>query len=150
MLKYDAGRWLQIHTCLSYEYSMMLCINTLACLYCSPAAGTRITAWLEYGYDYYIKLRSEREMKVGAGNFVTRGILLLIFVTNRILPESILSPTIPSISPVILMRLSLSVFPTASFKTIYFVIFTSLTNFYLWQFDKFYFLFDVFYFRYNM
>ena len=28
-------------------------------------------------------------MKVGAGNFVTRGILLLIFVTNRILPESI-------------------------------------------------------------
>ncbi len=27
MLKYDAGRWLQIHTCLSYEYSMMLCIN---------------------------------------------------------------------------------------------------------------------------
>ena len=70
-------------------------------------------------------------MKVGAGNFVTRGILLLIFVTNRILPESILSTTIPSISPVILMRLSLSVFLTASFKTIYFVIFTSLTNFYL-------------------
>lgn len=30
MLKYDAGRWLQIHTCLSYEYSMMLCINTPA------------------------------------------------------------------------------------------------------------------------
>ncbi len=29
----------------------------------------------EYGYDYYIKLQSEREMKVGAGNFVTRGIL---------------------------------------------------------------------------
>ncbi len=29
MLKYDAGLWLQIHTCLSlsYEYSMMLCIN---------------------------------------------------------------------------------------------------------------------------
>ena len=70
-------------------------------------------------------------MKVGAGNFVTRGILLLIFVTNRILSESILSPTIPSISPVILMRLSLSVFLTASFETIYFVIFTSLTNFYL-------------------
>ena len=70
-------------------------------------------------------------MKVGVGNFVTRGILLLIFVTNRILLESILSPTIPSISPVILMRLSLSVFLTASFKTIYFVIFTSLTNFYL-------------------
>jgi hypothetical protein len=47
----------------------------------------------EYGYDYSIKLRSEREMKVGAGNFVTRGILLLIFVTNRILLVSILSPT---------------------------------------------------------
>jgi hypothetical protein len=46
-------------------------------------------------------LRSEREMKVGAGNFVTRGILLLIFVTNRILLESILSPTISSISHVI-------------------------------------------------
>jgi hypothetical protein len=25
--KYDAGLILQIHTCLSYEYSMMLCIN---------------------------------------------------------------------------------------------------------------------------
>jgi hypothetical protein len=40
-------------------------------------------------------------MKVGAGNFVTRGILLLIFVTNRILFASILSPTISSISLVI-------------------------------------------------
>jgi hypothetical protein len=67
-------------------------------------------------------------MKVGAGTFVTRGIPLLIFVTNGILLESVLPPTIPSISPVILMRLSLSVFLTASFKTIYFVIFTSLTN----------------------
>ncbi len=37
-------------------------------------------------------------MNIGAGNFVTRGILLLIFVTNRILLESILSPPIPSIS----------------------------------------------------
>ena len=82
----------------------------------------------EYGYDYYIKLRSEREVKVGAGNFVTRRILLLIFVTNRILLVSILSPTIYSISLVILMRLNLSVFLTTSFTTIYFVIFASLTN----------------------
>ena len=51
-------------------------------------------------------------MKVGAGNFFTRGILLLIFVTNRILLESILSTAISSISPVILMVLSLSVFMT--------------------------------------
>ncbi len=28
-------------------------------------------------------------MKVGAGNFVTRGVLLLIFVTNRILLEAV-------------------------------------------------------------
>jgi hypothetical protein len=42
-------------------------------------------------------------MKVGSDNFVTRGILLLIFVINRILLESILSPTISSISLVILM-----------------------------------------------
>ncbi len=82
----------------------------------------------EHGYDHYIKLRSEREMKVGAGNFVTRGIPLSIFVTNRILRVSILSPTISSISHVILMRLNLSVFLTTSFTTIYFVIFTSLTN----------------------
>ncbi len=82
----------------------------------------------EYGYDYYIKLRSEREMKVRAGIFVTRGILLLIFVSNRILLVSILSPTISSISHVNSMRLNLSVFLSTSFTTIYFVIFTSLTN----------------------
>jgi hypothetical protein len=69
-------------------------------------------------------------MKVGAGNFVTRGILLSIFVVNRILLESISSPTISSISLVIviLMILNLSVFLTASFTTIYFVIFISSTN----------------------
>ena len=100
----------------------------LACIYCSPAAGNSVIHLDKYGYGYYIKLRSEREMKLGAGNFVTRGILLLIFVTNRILLESILSPTISSISHVILMRLNLSVFLTTSFTTIYFVIFTSLTN----------------------
>jgi hypothetical protein len=37
------------------------------------------------------EVRGAREMKVGSGNFVTRGILLLIFVTNRILFVSILS-----------------------------------------------------------
>jgi hypothetical protein len=57
-------------------------------------------------------------MKIGSGNFVTRRILFLILVTNRILLETILSPTISSISLIILMVLSLTVFLTMSFKTI--------------------------------
>ena len=69
-------------------------------------------------YGYYIKLRSEREMRVGSGNFVTREILFVNFVINRILLETILSPTVSGISLVILMVLSLSVFLTMSFKTI--------------------------------
>ncbi len=59
-------------------------------------------------------------MRVGSGNFVTRGILFVNFVINRILLEleTILSPTVSGISLVILTLLSLSVFLTMSFKTI--------------------------------
>ena len=89
---------------------------------------TQLSTWIKYGFDYYINLRSEREMRVGSGNFVTRRIN---FVINRILLEPILSPTVSGISLVILMVLSLSVFLTMSFKTIQFVILTSLTNLYL-------------------
>ena len=81
---------------------------------------TQLSTWIKYGFDYYINLRSEREMRVGSGNFVT---CRINFVINRILLESILSPTVSGISLVILMVLSLSVFLTMSFKTIQFVIF---------------------------
>jgi hypothetical protein len=65
MLRYYAGRWLQIHTCLSYECSIMLCINNLfsfllfvclacpwACLYLRTIAITTFPAWV-LAYQHY-------------------------------------------------------------------------------------------------
>ncbi len=57
---------------------------------------TQLSTWIKYGFDYYINLRSERKMRVGSGNFVTRHTShaeIINFVINRILLESILSPT---------------------------------------------------------